>query len=522
MAAAHEPAPLLVEAAALDDLVTELSARFLEVDSSRIDDCLEEALRSVVQVLGLDRSTVSRLGEDGRSYSIVHSCAVEGFDPITGFSIDAELHPWAAARMRSGEGFHFARPEDLPEQAHDVAAWAEHERVLSHVTIPMRVGNETIGGFHAASLSRHVDLGPVLPKLRTLTRVFTAALERRRIDAELRRTIDDLEALRRRISEENVDLRQRLESQSRPRPIVGDSPALRDVMRRARKVAATDSNVLLLGETGTGKGLLAEEIHHRSARAAGPLITIDCTSLPPTLIESELFGHEKGAFSGADRQKKGRLELAHGGTLLLDEIGELPEPLQSKFLKVLETGELSRIGSTRTRRVDVRLIAATNRNLQEEVTAGRFRADLYYRIGVFPVVLPPLRERFGDIPLLTWSFVEHLQTRIGRRIRTISEPTMRSLEEYDWPGNVRELRNVIERSLILSSGDELLVEDLAATEAPAPAAAVDDLRTNERRLIERVLAASGGRIKGPGGAAERLGIKPGTLYYRLKKLGIER
>ena len=278
-------------------------------------------------------------------------------------------------------------------------------------------------------------------------------------------------------------LRERLETQRPERQIVGESPALRKALERAAIVAGTGSTILLLGETGTGKGLLAGEIHRRSGRADGPIVDIDCTALPPTLIESELFGYEKGAFSGADRAKPGRLELADGGTLLLDEIGELPGELQAKFLRVLETGEMSRLGSTRTRRVDVRIIAATNRDLEAEVAAGRFRADLYHRISVFPIVLPPLRERTGDVPILVWFFVERLQPRFGRHIERIPESSMAALEAYDWPGNIRELRNVVERSLILTEGGELAVEELAAGGTAPTVGTTEGLRAIERQHI---------------------------------------
>ena len=296
------------------------------------------------------------------------------------------------------------------------------------------------------------------------------------------------------------------------------------MLQQVERVAVTDTTVLILGETGTGKELIARAIHHHSARKDRPLVKVNCAALPPTLIESELFGHEKGAFTGALTRKMGRFELADAGTIFLDEIGELPLDLQAKLLRVLQDGTFERLGSVQTTTVDVRVIAATNRHLVQQVAAGHFREDLYYRLNVFPVTLPPLRERREDIPLLVWYFIAKCQGKLGKPIERIPERAMATLVAYHWPGNIRELANVIERAIILSPGTTLVVDEaLGSSELADPSIlSTQPLEEVERVHILAVLDACQWRIKGEGQAAERLGLHPSTLYSRMKKLGIER
>jgi formate hydrogenlyase transcriptional activator len=296
------------------------------------------------------------------------------------------------------------------------------------------------------------------------------------------------------------------------------------------QVAPSHSSVLITGETGTGKELVAHAIHRASPRNRGPLVALNCAALPPTLIESELFGHEKGAFTGATARRAGRFELAHRGTIFLDEIGDLPLDLQAKLLRVLESGEYQRIGSADTIKVDVRVIAATNRNLEQEIERGRFRLDLFYRLSVFPIHVPPLRERRDDVPVLVAHFVRRKAERVGRTIDRVPREALAELTQYDWPGNVRELENVIERAVILSPGPVLtLASGLRSTSgkgggepvgAPADSPINWSLEQAERNHFIRVCEDCGWRIKGAGGAAERLGLNPSTLYFRMKKLGI--
>jgi transcriptional regulator with GAF, ATPase, and Fis domain len=305
--------------------------------------------------------------------------------------------------------------------------------------------------------------------------------------------------------------------------LVGESAAWRYVIFRLDQVAATHATVLLLGETGTGKELVARAIHRRSARASSKFVALNCAALPATLVESELFGRERGAFTGAHSSQAGRFELAHRGTLFLDEVGDLPIELQPKLLRVLQEGQLERLGSTRTVDVDVRVIAATNRDLTEEVRQNRFRDDLYYRLNVFPITLPSLRERREDIPLLA----QHLASRFARAmpkpVKPIPESVSRALQQYDWPGNIRELENVIQRAIILSSDGMISMNDIQLSAAkPATASAGTTLEEIERNHIQRMLSTTLWRIEGRRGAAELLGLKPSTLRSRLRKLGIRR
>jgi formate hydrogenlyase transcriptional activator len=307
--------------------------------------------------------------------------------------------------------------------------------------------------------------------------------------------------------------------------IIGESPALKEVLRQVEIVAPTNATVLLHGETGTGKELIAHAVHQQSGRRHRAFVTVNCAAIPAGLLESELFGHERGAFTGAIAQKIGRFELAHQGTLLLDEVGDLPLDLQPKLLRVLQEQAFERLGSMRTRRVDVRLVAATNRNLVQRVDAGQFRADLYYRLNVFPITLPPLRQRAEDIPLLVRHFVRTYAQRLHKRIDTIPAAAMEALTHYSWPGNVRELQNVIERAVILSPGPAFrLAPDELPRSRPAegPPARVGTLEEVEREHILRVLRETHGVIGGPQGAAARLGLRRTTLLYRMEKLGISR
>jgi transcriptional regulator with GAF, ATPase, and Fis domain len=309
-----------------------------------------------------------------------------------------------------------------------------------------------------------------------------------------------------------------------PDLIVGQSDAMRYVMFRIDQVASTDATVLLNGETGTGKELLARAIHNRSPRRARPFVVVNCAAMPATLIESELFGRERGAFTGAHTSQIGRFELATRGTVFLDEIGELPLEVQPKLLRVLQEGQVDRLGNPRSVDVDVRVVAATNRNLEEEVRAGRFRRDLYYRLNVFPITLPSLSQRREDIPLLVRHLVAKLGIALRKRVDTIPDDVMRTLQAHSWPGNVRELENVLQRALILSKGGALSLGDawLPVLDDNISGGESSTLTDIERRHIVRVLSGSQWRIEGAGGAAQVLGMKPSTLRSRMLKLGVAR
>ena len=305
--------------------------------------------------------------------------------------------------------------------------------------------------------------------------------------------------------------------------VIGNSPALEAVLEQVERVAPTDSTVLIQGETGTGKELIAHAIHNISSRCGRPFVRLNCAAIPLDLLESELFGHEKGAFTGAIAQKIGRFELADKGTLFLDEVGDIPPALQPKLLRVLQEQEFERLGSTRTHQVDVRLVAATNRDLAEMVNRGQFRSDLYYRLNVFPVQLPPLRARTEDIPALVMHFVDVFGRRMGRQIERIPAETMSALNSYQWPGNIRELQNLVERAVILSN-DGVLPNPLPATgtQTAIVSTAATTLRESERSLILQTLEEVRWVIGGPKGAAAKLGLKRTTLIHKMQKLGIRR
>jgi PAS domain S-box-containing protein len=366
-----------------------------------------------------------------------------------------------------------------------------------------------------------LDIGN-LKLLLSLVRDIT---ERKKSEDELKKSFKEIKSLKNRLEEENIFLRQEIELRYRHEEIVGESMAIKKALSDGEKVAKEETCVLILGETGTGKELLARAIHNMSPRRGHSMIKVNCAALAASLIESELFGREKGAFTGAISRQIGRFEAANESTLFLDEIGDLPLELQAKLLRVLQDGALERLGSSRTIRVNVRVIAATNRNLEALVKEKRFRRDLYYRLNVFPITMPPLSERREDIPLLVWAFVKEFSSTMGKPIKRISRKDMKYLQQHAWPGNVRELRNFIERAMILSSGSTLKIDrsdDKDVDEKDVPEIQDSTLKELEKNHILHALEGTGWRVSGKGGAAEFLGLKESTLRYKMKKLGIER
>ncbi len=402
------------------------------------------------------------------------------------------------------------------------AEWARREGLDGFAGEPLVHRGEVLGVL--AVFCRGVIEEGCLDWLRMVANHAAAAIANAR-------AFEEIEALRARLEWENDYLKQEAREAQSLGEIVGASPALEAVGRKISLVAPTNSAVLILGESGTGKELVAREIHHQSPRAGKPMIKVNCAAIPRELFESEFFGHAKGAFTGALRDRAGRFELAHGGTLLLDEVGEIPLELQAKLLRVLQEGEFERVGEERTRKVDVRVIAATHRDLRREADAGRFRSDLYYRLSVFPIEVPPLRERVEDVPLLAEVFLAASSRRLGRKPPKLTRAVVQRLQRYAWPGNVRELQHVIERAVLTSSGAALEVELLdsppvrgASSPAAREAAIVRteaELRQLERENLRAALAAADGRIYGKGGAAELLGLRPTTLASRMKALGLD-
>jgi PAS domain S-box-containing protein len=358
--------------------------------------------------------------------------------------------------------------------------------------------------------------------------VFRDITERRTTELQLQSALAELQALKQRLEEQNAYLQEEIHIEHNYRDIVGQSDPILKIVRQIDVVGPTDANVLIHGESGTGKELIARAIHQASKRRDQPLIRVNCAAIPAELFESEFFGHLRGAFTGAVRDRIGRFELANGGTLFLDEIGEIPLELQSKLLRVLQEGQFERVGEERTRSVDVRIIAATNRDLRAEVQSRRFREDLFFRLNVFPVHSPSLRERRSDIPLLASHFLQLIGARLNMPGHRLSKGDMARLQAYDWPGNIRELQNVIERALITATGAELNIDlpnasvssQVEVVEVNSRIMTEQQLRTLERDNLCAAMAACGGKLFGKDGAAELLGIKPTTLASRLKKLGI--
>jgi formate hydrogenlyase transcriptional activator len=399
--------------------------------------------------------------------------------------------------------------------------WYEHEFLMAtsgiraYASVPLILHGDLIG---TAAFTRRAPVDFTLAELGTLTavtRALAVAVANALAYAEIRRVRDRVEA-------ENLELRAQLGQSPWFEDIVGASVAMRRVLERVEQVATTDATVLITGETGTGKELVARALHRRSARANGPLVKVNCAAIPETLLASELFGHERGAFTGAVARRSGRFEQADGGTIFLDEIGELPLDTQVTLLRVLQEREFERLGGTHTVRVNVRVVAATNRDLAAEVAGGRFRSDLYYRLNVFPVRVPALRERPEDIPPLVAHFVQKYAARFSRSVSRVHERTLGALMAYDWPGNVRELENAVERAVIVARGDTLKIDRdfMPSADSAAPLSAhVGDA---ERAAIEAALTASRGRISGPHGAAARLKLPASTLEFRIRKLGIDK
>ncbi len=362
--------------------------------------------------------------------------------------------------------------------------------------------------------------------------IFRDVSERHDADARLRDALAEVENLRERLQRENAYLQEEMALERNHRGVIGRSPAIRKVLAQVELVAATDAAVLVTGESGTGKELIANAIHEASPRSARPLIRVNCAAIPRELFESEFFGHVRGAFTGALRDRVGRFELADGGTLFLDEVGEIPLELQGKLLRILQEGRFERVGEERTRHVDVRIVAATNRDLRREVREGRFREDLYFRLDVFPIASVPLRERVEDIPLLALHVLAGAQRKLKVDGLTLSEGDMARLRTYGWPGNVRELQNVIERAAILARNGRLAVDlphdggtPLPASPAPMVATSImteEERRLRDRQVIQAALDAADGKVSGPRGAAGMLGLRPTTLASRMKALGISR
>lgn len=630
----------------LEMLLSDISARFVNLPADRIDVGIEDAQRRICELLDLDRATLWQIPEqEPGGFVLTHIYQPPGI-PLPPERMNAkEILPWTTQKILSGETVIISKLTDLPAEAgRDFEAYGAYTK--STVSVPLSVGGGPIFGAVAFAVARQERDWPetVVTGFKLVAQMFANALarkhadqalsesqallsslidstpdliwsvdpehfglisfnrslaeyflhntgihitagmrpedllpadfarqwheiyrkaleegsltteystaagnralrlnvnslklgdklfglsvfaqdmtERKKLEEQLKEKLKEIEALKQRLESENVYLQEEIKLLVEHADIVGQCPAMKKILSQAEQVARTDSTVLLLGETGTGKELLARAIHGMSMRKGRPLVTVNCAALPPTLIESELFGREKGAYTGALTRMAGRFELADGSTLFLDEIGELPLEIQSKLLRILEEGTFERVGSSKPLHVNVRIIAATNRDIAHEVETGKFRRDLFYRLNVFPIVVPPLRERTEDIPLLVRAIVQEFQKRMGKEVESIPQKTMQALQAYSWPGNVRELRNLIEHAMIVSRGKTLNVQVPKPTLSELDAAGnLDDI---ERAHMLAVLNKTGWRISGPGGAAEILGLKRTTLQSKMEKMGIRR
>ena len=510
----------LAEQLRFETMLAEISATFISLPPDQLDSQIREGQKRICETLGLQRSALAQISAENKKLVTTHWWAADGIETLPILTQDD--FPWMTRLLLSGQRVSFARIDDLPEEAAKDKETFRSLGLESNATFPLSAGGKNIGvlGFGSLRAQREWP-APLLDRLGMAAQIFANALCRGRAERELNNAYQEITELKQQVEKENLYLREEVSLERHHGEVVGDSKGIRRVLQEAEQVAPTDSTVLVLGETGTGKELIARTIHEHSRRKGRVMVKVNCAALPATLIESELFGREKGAFTGALTREMGRFELASGSTILLDEVGELPIELQSKLLRVLQEGEFERLGSSKTIKVDARVIAATSRNLQQAVREGKFREDLYYRLNVFPITIPPLRERQEDIPPLVWHFLNQLCQRMGRSIETVHGATMDAFKSYSWPGNVRELRNVIERFLITSTGTVFRAK-LPSLEVAEPGSRAQTFEEVERNHLLRILEMVGWRVRGEGGAAQILGLKPTTLESRMQKLGISR
>jgi formate hydrogenlyase transcriptional activator len=512
--------PSVEELVAFERMLADLSARMANVPADRVEAEMQMAQAILRQFLGFDRSTFAEFQDDG-SLVVLSSTAVEGVEATPLGPLPTRLG-WFIAKLRAGETLALQDPaNDLPPEAVGEAEYFQRTGLHSHLSIPLRVGGRIIGAIAFAAF-RETRTWPddLIARIRLVGEVFAHSIARKREQEKLLAAMEEIRLLKDRLERENSYLKQAVEVRP-PQGLTSRSSRFLSVVEEIKHVALTSSTVLLLGETGSGKEVLAQAIHDSSARKDRAMIKVNCAALPASLIESELFGREKGAFTGALARQPGRFEIADGSTIFLDEVGELPLELQPKLLRVLQEGEFERLGGSKTIKVDARVIAATNRPLEQAVREGRFRQDLFYRLDVFPIEVPPLRERPEDIPLLSWTFVKEFGNSMGKRIEEIAEDSMSALQDYHWPGNIRELRNVIERAMILSHGPKLYIKlSHTALRAVAVKATAGSLDEAEITIIRQAVEQCNWRIRGTNGAAARLNMKPTTLESRIKKLGL--
>ncbi len=514
-----------------EHLLSEISATYINLPSDQYEKIIKNDLGRLGRLLGADRCILYSITEDKKQFRWNYDYMwwpAEDDEFIK--SLDSlKENDWSFFenfrflfdKWSKNEVVQFTSLDELPEKASQLKDVYHKFGTKSLLSVPVSVAGSIVGALVIAATRNHRTWPEdLVQRLRLFGEVFANGLMRKKNEEEIQQAISEIKRLKDQLEADYLYLSDEIKLEHNYGEIVGQSQALQRILVKVKQVAPTNAPVLLLGETGTGKGLIARSIHNVSKHSGRPLIQVNCAALTPSLIESELFGHEKGAFSGAVTRRVGRFELANGTTLFLDEIGELPLELQPKLLRVLQDGEFERVGGSTTLKTDARVIAATNRDLEKEVEDGRFRRDLWYRLSVFPISVPPLRERLEDIPLFVSFFVDKYGKWIGKKFKRISQKTIKALKGYSWPGNIRELENLIERAVITSPEGNLQIE------IPSPSGFLPDqtlsLQELEREYILKVLENSNWKVEGQAGAAFHLGLNPSTLRFRMKKLHIER
>ena len=502
-------------------LVADIAARFVHIAPGEVDAAIVDSQRQIVEALDLDRSALFQVMANG-DVLFTHAWTRPELDiPLGPVSADRDF-PWFMSRLREGEAVIVDDSDDVQAVPSSIDRTnMKRAATRSTVALPLVVGGQFMGVQTFASLQAGRPVRrDLIDRMRLIGHVFAHALQQRHSRAALEASLAEVSRLRDLLSRDNEVLRQEVRTLRPTGALAADSPVMRDLVQVIDQVAHTPATVLLLGETGSGKDVLAREIHQRSPRRGKPMVCVNCGAIPSALLESELFGRERGAYTGAVSRQVGRFELADGSTIFLDEIGDLPLEAQVKVLRVVEDRVVERLGSVDSRRVDVRIIAATNRPLEEAVVAGTFREDLYYRLNVFPITVPPLRDRVEDIPTLVWAFIEEFSKAFGKPVTSVARESMEALKRHSWPGNVRELRNAVEHAMIIAAGPRLVI--------PAPGIRAADrqkslkLEDVEASHILSVLERANWRVRGPQGAADLLGLKPTTLEGRMARLGLRR
>ena len=509
-------------------LLTQISSKLIDAEDPAA--AITEALGALAVRLGFARAEVRVRNERSNSLDVAHEWCAPGMNSVAKHAPQLSISSVASLLPVALKGeVMVLRVAELPPSLAGLRALAEEDRLHTIVAVPLPAGGIVTGslGFHYVQPPRTLAAA-VTSRLGLFGQIIASTMARMRSEQQRREAFEQVAQLKRAAEQERDYLREELHGAGREL-MVGESAALKHAQQLVQAVASTKASVLIHGESGVGKELFAQAIHAQSDRSGGPLVKVNCASIPKELFESEFFGHVKGSFTGALRNRTGRFELANGGTIFLDEVGEIPLEMQAKLLRVLQESEFERVGDDRTTRVDVRVIAASNRDLEVDVAAGVFRRDLYYRLNVFPLVVPPLRERVPDIVLLAEFFLRKCCRELRRPDLPLTREQRRQLESYPWPGNVRELSHVIERAVILSPAPPLRL-DLAlsaSSSAPPPAAPAQllteaELRDLERNNLQLALERSQWRISGPDGAAALLGLSPSTLRDRMRALGVER